>query len=100
MATEIKKNYNFTRKCIATNQITDIKNLIRFNLSKVQKKVTLDLKRTKKGRGAYFIPTVENWEKIVKTKSLNRVFRLNVDKKNYEKIQKELEDKKCLKKIE
>lgn len=56
----MNKNNAFTRKCIVTNEIRDVNELIRFNLSKVQKKVTLDLKRTKKGRGAYFYPTYNN----------------------------------------
>ena len=96
----MNKNNAFTRKCIVTNEIRDVNELIRFNLSKVQKKVTLDLKRTKKGRGAYFYPTYNNWEKIVKGKALTRTFRINVPKETYEKIYKELETKKCLKRID
>ncbi|WP_426460953.1 YlxR family protein [Mycoplasma hafezii] len=83
-------NNNFTRKCIVTNQIVDISQLVRFDYQKSTQTITLDLNRTKQGRGAYFIPTSQNWEKIKKTKALNRVFRFNVPKETYDTIEQEL----------
>lgn len=97
---KIETNFNFTRKCIASGKIVDVSHLVRINLSKRQKGITLDLKREKKGRGAYFIPTVENWNKILKFKILNKIFRMPVSNETYLKIQKELEVKKCLKTTE
>ncbi|MBN4084282.1 YlxR family protein [Mycoplasma sp. CSL10166] len=87
-----KINHNFTRKCIITNQIVDIKNLIRFNYLKNNNHATLDLKRELNGRGAYFIPSEENWNKIKKTKALNRVFKSNISKENYFEIEQELKE--------
>ncbi|WP_254616012.1 YlxR family protein [Mycoplasma sp. OR1901] len=87
-----KINRNFTRKCIATNQIIDVENLIRFNYVKTENKVTLDLKRESNGRGAYFIPSEENWNKIKKTKALNRVFKSNISNDNYLEIEQQLKE--------
>ncbi|WP_036463963.1 YlxR family protein [Mycoplasmopsis sturni] len=83
------KNKNFTRKCIATNQIVDVSQLVRFDLNK-NKEIRLDLKRELNGRGAYMIYSPENWAKIKKTKALNRVFRFGVSPEKYLEIEQEL----------
>ncbi|VEU76347.1 YlxR family protein [Mycoplasmopsis columboralis] len=87
---ETRKNNNYTRKCIITNQILDINKLTRFSLLKETQKVRLDLNKNLKGRGAYFEFTWENWEKVKKTKSLNRAFRFNVSPDDYLEIEKQL----------
>ncbi|UUD35328.1 YlxR family protein [Mycoplasmopsis caviae] len=97
---KIKKNSNFTRKCIITNLVKPVEELVRFDFNKKNNIITLDINRDKKGRGCYFIPTHENWEKLKKHKGLNRAFRTAVDKEVYNEIEKELEESKCLKKIE
>lgn len=93
-------NKNHSRKCIVTNQIKPITELIRFDYNKNTGLISLDLNKSLKGRGAYFIPTVENWERIKIRKGLNKVFKFNVTKQTYEQIEKELKEAECLKKIE
>lgn len=83
------KNNNFTRKCIATNQIVDVSQLVRFDLNK-NKEIRLDLKRELNGRGAYMIYSPENWAKIKKNKVLNRVFHFGVSTEKYLEIEQEL----------
>ncbi|WP_027121411.1 YlxR family protein [Mycoplasma leonicaptivi] len=85
-------NQNYTRKCIVTNNIINIDNLIRFDYNKKDNLITLDLNKSKKGRGAYFIPTQENWLKLKKTKALNRTFRTNVDMEVYNTIEQQLQE--------
>ncbi|RIV16818.1 YlxR family protein [Mycoplasmopsis gallopavonis] len=87
-----KINTNFTRKCIVTNEIVNVNQLIRFNFDKQNLTVSLDLKRNKKGRGAYMLPTWENWEKAKKNKALNRSFRTNIPKVVYENIEEQLRE--------
>ncbi|WP_027120732.1 YlxR family protein [Mycoplasmopsis lipofaciens] len=96
----MKTDKKYLRKCIATNEIVEINKLVRIDFDKKNNIISLDINKTKKGRGAYFIPTIENWQKLVKTKGLNRTFRFAVNKNVYLDIEKELEDNKCLKKIE
>ncbi|MEA4115229.1 YlxR family protein [Mycoplasma sp. 744] len=79
------------RKCFITNQIYPVNLLIRIDYKKTTNQIQLDLNNNLKGRGAYFYPTKENWEKILKFKGLNRIFRTNVTRDTYEKINKELE---------
>ncbi|WP_406616924.1 YlxR family protein [Mycoplasmopsis adleri] len=94
------QNKNFSRKCIATGLLKPEDELIRFDYNKRESLVRLDLKRNLKGRGAYFIPTLENWKLILKRRILNKVFRTQIDQKVYETIEKELKEAKCLKEIE
>ncbi|MFV8483692.1 YlxR family protein [Mycoplasma sp. Z473B] len=89
MMTENKK---YTRKCIATNNITPINKLVRFSFDKRTNLVELDLDHTKLKRGAYFIPTQENWNYIKKTRALNRVFRTNVSPETYTEIEEQLKE--------
>ncbi|SJZ47260.1 YlxR family protein [Mycoplasmopsis verecunda] len=86
------ENKTWTRKCIATNQIVDISQLIRFSFDKESSEVELDLNHNKKKRGAYFIPSIENWNSIKKTKALNRVFRTNIKPETYSNIEAELKE--------
>ncbi|ADV34083.1 YlxR family protein [Mycoplasmopsis fermentans] len=95
-----KINSNFTRKCIITGLIKPVEELVRFDFDKKNNIITLDINRVKKGRGCYFIPTRENWENLKKHKGLNRAFRTAVDREVYDKIEKELEDAKCLERTE
>ncbi|VEU70587.1 YlxR family protein [Mycoplasmopsis glycophila] len=85
-----KINANFSRKCIVTNEILDISKLVRFDYDKKNQIISLDLKREKKGRGAYIHLTPENWEKAMRNKALNRTFRTNVSKEVYEEINKQI----------
>ncbi|TDV23299.1 hypothetical protein BCF59_0645 [Mycoplasmopsis mustelae] len=82
-----EKTKNYTRKCIATNQILDAKKLTRIDFDKKKNQLTLDINKTLKGRGAYFLCNLDNWNKITKTKALNRTFRTNITKEMYDNLQ-------------
>ncbi|MFV8499550.1 YlxR family protein [Mycoplasma sp. VS424B] len=86
------ENKNYTRKCIATNAITPIDKLVRFSFDKETNLVELDLDHNKLKRGAYFIPTQENWNYIKKTRALNRVFRTNISPEVYIEIEEQLKE--------
>ncbi|WP_232954227.1 YlxR family protein [Mycoplasmopsis phocirhinis] len=88
------------RKCIITNQILEISNLIRFDYDKKNNQICLDLDKKLKGRGAYLLLNEQTWQQVLKTKALNRTFRTNVNRETYINIQHQLEEAKCLKKIE
>ncbi|MBU4690414.1 DUF448 domain-containing protein [Mycoplasma sp. ES3157-GEN-MYC] len=88
------------RKCIVTGQILPVNDLTRVDYDKKTGIISLDLKKTKKGRGCYFVANDENWNFILKTKALNRSFRTNVTKNVYESIEKELKEAECLKRID
>ncbi|BBU47523.1 YlxR family protein [Mycoplasmopsis felis] len=83
---EIIKQQNYNRKCIATNQITNISNLLRIDYDKKNNLICVDYEKVLKGRGCYFILNIENWEKIKKNKLLNRSFRTNISKEIYEEM--------------
>ncbi|WP_338822684.1 YlxR family protein [Mycoplasmopsis felifaucium] len=95
-----KCNKNYSRKCIVSGDVKPETELIRFDYNKSENIIRLDLKRELKGRGAYFTPTVSNWENIVKRRGLNKAFRTQVSQKTYETIEKELKEAKCLREIE
>ncbi|QSF13566.1 YlxR family protein [Mycoplasma sp. Mirounga ES2805-ORL] len=97
---KIEINKIFKRKCIITNQIIEANKLIRFDYDKKNNIITLDIQKNKKGRGAYFLPSEENWQKIVKTRGLNRAFRTKVSNETYKSIEQQLEEHACLKKIQ
>ncbi|QZE12692.1 YlxR family protein [Mycoplasma sp. Ms02] len=81
---------NYTRKCVATNQIVDIDKLIRFDYKKSTGIISLDLDKNKDGRGCYIQKDWSIWEKFRKTKGLNRSFKTNVEQCVYEEIEQKL----------
>ncbi|MGZ9800200.1 YlxR family protein [Mycoplasma sp. AC1221] len=83
---------NFNRKCIATNQIVNVKEMLRFDFNRKANTVILDKNQNMKGRGAYFIPSFENWNKIRRTKALNRTFRTNVTKETYDDLESQIQE--------
>nr|WP_318023691.1 YlxR family protein [Mycoplasmopsis iners] len=86
-----------TRKCIITGAIVPVEQLVRFDYDKQNQRIILDVNKELKGRGAYFIPTRENWNLIMRNKGLNRAFRTNVSKETYLEINNKLEELKWLK---
>ncbi|MFV8459075.1 YlxR family protein [Mycoplasma sp. CR] len=86
------ENKIYTRKCIATNQIIEVDKLVRFSFDKETNLVELDLDHNKLKRGAYFIPTQENWNYIKKNRALNRVFRTNIKPEVYTEIEEQLKE--------
>ncbi|ADE19862.1 conserved hypothetical protein [Mycoplasma crocodyli MP145] len=83
---------NYSRKCVVTNKIFPIDELIRFDYNKIENKVTLDLEKNKKGRGCYLLNNQELWTIFFSKKCLNRSFKTNLSSKDYEVLYKELEE--------
>ena len=77
MAT-ILKNKVPQRKCIGCNESKPKKELIRI-VKTPEDEILLDSTGRANGRGAYICNNLECLQKAVKTKGLNRAFKMNVD---------------------
>jgi len=76
------------RKCIATYEVKDVKDLIRIvKLPNGQFEVNSD----KLGRGAYVTRDAQLYEKVKRNKLLNRAFKTQVPVTVYEELRKEME---------
>ncbi|WP_029608544.1 YlxR family protein [Mycoplasma simbae] len=89
-----------TRKCIVTGQIKPVDELIRIDFDRKNNQINLDLAQNKKGRGAYFILSDQNWELVWKTKAFNRSFRTNIPREFYLHIEEQLKEAQCLKRTD
>lgn len=78
------------RKCIACQSRDDKKGLIRIVKNK-EDEIFIDPTYRANGRGAYVCATKECLEKAIKSKALNRAFKLNVDDSVYSHLSEELE---------
>ncbi|WP_180946856.1 RNase P modulator RnpM [Peptostreptococcus faecalis] len=78
------------RKCIACQTRGDKKGLIRIVKNK-EGQIFLDPSGKANGRGAYVCATKECLEKAIKTKALNRAFRVDVEDDVYSHLIEELE---------
>lgn len=88
----MKTDKILTRKCIASMQIIPVEYLVRFDYQKQNNTLTIDQSKTKKGRGAYFLPTIENWAIIKKKRALNRSLRANITLEQYENLEAQLKE--------
>ncbi|MCD8225551.1 MAG: YlxR family protein [Clostridiales bacterium] len=52
---------------------------------------TVDATGRKNGRGAYLCPSMECFRKAVRTKGLDRSFKMAIPKEVYEALEKEME---------
>ena len=78
------------RKCIVCQDRDSKKELMRIVKNK-EGEIFIDLTKKANGRGAYICQSVECLEKAIKTKALNRAFKLEVPDTVYENLLKELE---------
>lgn len=53
--------------------------------------VVLDATGRKNGRGAYVCPNMECFQKAVKSRGLERAFKMPIPKEVYESLEKEME---------
>jgi predicted RNA-binding protein YlxR (DUF448 family) len=53
--------------------------------------IVLDTTGRKNGRGAYLCPSMECFKKAVKSKGLERSFKMAIPKEVYETLEKEME---------
>ena len=78
------------RKCIACNERSDKKALIRIVRNK-DGEIFFDPTLKANGRGAYICIEMACLEKAIKTKALNRAFKTEISQEVYEKLKLELE---------
>lgn len=78
------------RKCIACQERGDKKTLVRVVKNK-EGEIFLDKTGRANGRGAYVCATKACLEKAIKSKALNRAFKVNVEDEVYSNLIIELE---------
>lgn len=78
------------RQCIGCGEMKGKKEMIRI-LKTETEGVILDATGRKNGRGAYVCPNMECFQKAVKSKGLDRAFKMPVPKEVYEALEKEME---------
>lgn len=77
------------RKCIGCGEMIAKKEMIRIIRTK-EGDIKLDLTGKENGRGAYLHLNKECFEKAVKTKGLERSFKMPIHPSLYEKLEKEM----------
>ena len=60
-------------------------------LKTAEDEIVLDATGRKNGRGAYLCPSMECFKKAVKSKGLERSFKMPIPKSVYESLEKEME---------
>lgn len=77
------------RKCVGCGEMIAKKDMLRVIKTK-ENEVKLDPTGRENGRGAYLHFSKECFEKAVKSKGLERSFKMSIDPEIYEKLGKEL----------
>lgn len=75
------------RTCIACRKQSDKHNLLR--IVKNDTTIKLDVTGKLNGRGAYICNDVDCIEKCIKTKAINRAFRVNADASVYSQLKED-----------
>ena len=78
------------RQCIGCGEMKNKKEMIRI-LKTSEDEILLDATGRKNGRGAYIRPSLECFKKAVKSKGLERSFKMTIPKEVYEALEKEME---------
>lgn len=76
------------RACIGCGEMKDKKKLIRV-VKTPEGEFVLDATGKKNGRGAYLCPSEDCLEKAIKTKGLDRSFKMAVPKEIYDRLREE-----------
>ncbi len=76
------------RQCIGCGQMKDKRELIRI-IRDAEGNILLDTTGKKNGRGAYICSDEKCFCKVMKTKGLDRAFKMNVEPSVYEKLSEE-----------
>ena len=77
------------RKCVGCGEMKPKKELIRI-LRNEEGEFLVDATGKKNGRGAYLCPSVECFQKAVKSRGLERSFKQAIPQEVYEKLEKEM----------
>lgn len=78
------------RMCIVCKNMIDKRNLIRI-VKRTDGTIGIDLSGKANGRGAYVCANDECMAKLVKTRALNRAFKISVDQAVYDELLGEYE---------
>ncbi len=78
------------RQCIGCGEMKSKKEMIRI-LKTDTGEIVLDATGRKNGRGAYLCPSMDCFKKAVKSKGIERSFKMPVPKDVYEVLEKEME---------
>lgn len=79
------------RQCIGCDEMKSKKEMIRV-LRTAEGEILIDATGRKNGRGAYLCPSCECLKKAVKSKGLDRSFKMAVPREVYEALEKEMEE--------
>ena len=79
------------RQCIGCGEMKSKKEMIRV-LRTAEGEILIDATGRKNGRGAYLCPSCECLKKAVKSKGLDRPFKMAVPREVYEALEKEMEE--------
>lgn len=86
MSTVVRKQP--LRQCIGCGQMKDKRELCRIIRDK-EGNIFLDVTGKKNGRGAYICPDEKCFSKVMKTKGLERAFKMSVEPSVYESLKEE-----------
>ena len=78
------------RQCIGCGEMKNKKEMIRI-LKTESEGIVLDATGRKNGRGAYVCPDGECLKKAIKSRGLDRSFKMTVPREVYETLEKEME---------
>ena len=79
------------RQCIGCGEMKSKKEMIRV-LKTAEQDILIDATGRKNGRGAYLCPSRECLRKAVKSRGLDRSFKMAIPKEVYEALEKEMEE--------
>lgn len=78
------------RQCIGCGEMKNKKEMIRI-LKTPEGEFNLDSTGRKNGRGAYLCPSMDCLKKAIKSKGLERSFKMAMPKEVYETLEREME---------
>ena len=78
------------RQCIGCGEMKSKKEMIRI-LKTESEGILLDATGRKNGRGAYICPSADCLKKAVKSRGLDRSFKMQISREVYETLEKEME---------
>ncbi len=79
------------RQCIGCGEMKSKKEMIRI-LKTADNEIVLDVTGKKNGRGAYLCISKECFEKTIKSKGLDRSFKMSIPNEVYELLKKEFDE--------
>lgn len=77
------------RMCIVCRQMQDKRQLLRIVKNK-ECELSIDITGKKNGRGAYICKSEDCLKKLIKQKSLNKAFKMNIEESFYKEIEEEI----------